>query len=244
MLEEVDFRKEAEHVAEFAAFLDSRGFRSLATTPYVYKQHSGRRLLTMEKLVGVPLTDYDAIRSVTTRWAGAGGAAGRGGGGAVAEGRGCGCGWGEEAGGWGGGQLAEGAGPRPPLAPSPWSPKGGGRSQLGATCHAASSPATPLAAAGAAATAAATPGVCTAVDSHARCRRCRPTLPHRQDPTTPPPPFAAGPRQGPRGRAHRCAQHLVCVGAGLRHLPRGCARRQLASAAGRPCRLHRLRHRG
>jgi aarF domain-containing kinase len=67
MLEEVDFTKEARHIIEFANFLDSRGYRALATTPYVYQQYSSRRILVMEKLVGVPLTDYDAIRSVTTR---------------------------------------------------------------------------------------------------------------------------------------------------------------------------------
>ena len=52
---------------QFHAFLDSRGFRSVATCPEVYRQHSSRRLLVMERLRGVPLTDYAAIRSITTK---------------------------------------------------------------------------------------------------------------------------------------------------------------------------------
>lgn len=65
MLDEVDFVKEAAHVREFSAYLDSMGMRAFATCPYVYSQYSTRRLLTMEKLQGVSLTDLDAIRSVT-----------------------------------------------------------------------------------------------------------------------------------------------------------------------------------
>ncbi|KXZ49651.1 hypothetical protein GPECTOR_20g508 [Gonium pectorale] len=65
MMAEVDFTQEAVHIAQFANFLDTRGFRSLATTPFVYKQFSSRRILVMERLVGAPLTDLDAVTAVT-----------------------------------------------------------------------------------------------------------------------------------------------------------------------------------
>lgn len=66
MLDEVDFTKEATHVAQFSEFLDSSGMRGVATCPYVYTQYSSKRLLTMERLYGAPLTDLEAIRSVTS----------------------------------------------------------------------------------------------------------------------------------------------------------------------------------
>jgi len=65
MLEEVDFVTEARHVQEFANYLDQSGARQYATCPFVYKQYTSKRLLTMERLYGVPLTDLNAIRSVT-----------------------------------------------------------------------------------------------------------------------------------------------------------------------------------
>ena len=43
MLEEVDFVKEAQHVAEFATYLDNTGMRRMATCPYIYKQFSTKR---------------------------------------------------------------------------------------------------------------------------------------------------------------------------------------------------------
>ncbi|KAG1666892.1 hypothetical protein FOA52_013525 [Chlamydomonas sp. UWO 241] len=86
MLDEVDFTKEAANLAVFSNFLDprgprygatrpfvfsnfldSRGLRNVATCPYVYSQFSGKRLLVMEKLNGVSLTDYAAIRSITAK---------------------------------------------------------------------------------------------------------------------------------------------------------------------------------
>lgn len=66
MLDETDFKKEARHIAEFADYLDLTGMRSVATCPYVYKPFSKRRILTMDKLDGVPLTDLAAISSMTT----------------------------------------------------------------------------------------------------------------------------------------------------------------------------------
>lgn len=40
--------------------------RRFATAPYVYTQQTTRRLLTMERLYGAPLTDLEAIRRVTS----------------------------------------------------------------------------------------------------------------------------------------------------------------------------------
>ncbi|KAJ9516035.1 hypothetical protein QJQ45_024446, partial [Haematococcus lacustris] len=67
MLEEVDFNKEADHIQQFSTFLDTRGFRGVATCPYVYRQFSSKRILVMERLVGAPLVDYAAIRSITSK---------------------------------------------------------------------------------------------------------------------------------------------------------------------------------
>jgi predicted unusual protein kinase regulating ubiquinone biosynthesis (AarF/ABC1/UbiB family) len=43
MLDEVDFRKEANNLQAFGAFLDTAGLRSVATCPFVYKQFSSKR---------------------------------------------------------------------------------------------------------------------------------------------------------------------------------------------------------
>ena len=64
MLEEVDFRKEADHLAQFERYLDATGLRAVATCPAVYRQFSGRTVLTMERLRGAPLTDLAAVRAV------------------------------------------------------------------------------------------------------------------------------------------------------------------------------------
>ncbi|CAG9464166.1 unnamed protein product [Pedinophyceae sp. YPF-701] len=66
MLDEVDFRKEAQHIGDFASFLNASGMRQVATCPEVYRQFSTRRLLVLERLYGVALTDLNAIRSITT----------------------------------------------------------------------------------------------------------------------------------------------------------------------------------
>lgn len=66
MLEEVDFRREAQHIAQFAGYLDRAGLRRVATCPSVYRQFSTQRVMVMDRLRGVPLTDLDAVRSITT----------------------------------------------------------------------------------------------------------------------------------------------------------------------------------
>ena len=65
MLDEVDFTKEAAHVAEFASYLRATGMESVATCPVVYGEASSKGVLTMSRLRGVPLTDIEAIRSIT-----------------------------------------------------------------------------------------------------------------------------------------------------------------------------------
>uniref|UniRef100_A0A383VQQ0 Protein kinase domain-containing protein n=1 Tax=Tetradesmus obliquus TaxID=3088 RepID=A0A383VQQ0_TETOB len=67
MMDEVDFTKEAYHLQTFNDFLDKRGLRGVATAPYVYRQFSSKRVLVMERLSGVPLTDLASIRAVTSK---------------------------------------------------------------------------------------------------------------------------------------------------------------------------------
>ena len=43
MLEEVDFRKEATHIADFAQYLERSGASQSATCPFVYKAFSSKR---------------------------------------------------------------------------------------------------------------------------------------------------------------------------------------------------------
>ncbi|XP_010491051.1 PREDICTED: uncharacterized aarF domain-containing protein kinase At5g05200, chloroplastic [Camelina sativa] len=66
MLEEVDFNKEAQNIDSFKRYLETMGLTGQATAPRVYKYCSSRRVLTMERLYGVPLTDLDSIRSLVS----------------------------------------------------------------------------------------------------------------------------------------------------------------------------------
>lgn len=66
MLEEVDFNKEAVNIESFRRYLETMGLTRQATAPKVYQQCSSRRVLTMERLYGVPLTDLDSIRSLVS----------------------------------------------------------------------------------------------------------------------------------------------------------------------------------
>lgn len=61
MLEECDFYKEADNLETFARFLQDTG-NTQAVVPRVYRQASTRRVLTMERLYGVPFTDLEHIR--------------------------------------------------------------------------------------------------------------------------------------------------------------------------------------
>ncbi|XP_037460995.1 uncharacterized aarF domain-containing protein kinase At5g05200, chloroplastic [Triticum dicoccoides] len=64
MLEEVDFRKEAVNMEAFQRYIEAMGFDRQAKSPFVYQHCSTKRVLTMERLYGVPLTDLDSIRSL------------------------------------------------------------------------------------------------------------------------------------------------------------------------------------
>ncbi|KAF9595885.1 hypothetical protein IFM89_005371 [Coptis chinensis] len=66
MLEEVDFNKEAVNIVSFRRYLEDMGLVEQATAPKVYLQCSTKRVLTMERLYGVPLTDLDSIRSLVS----------------------------------------------------------------------------------------------------------------------------------------------------------------------------------
>ena len=61
---QVDFEKEAQHIAHFAAYLDTMGMNGIATCPHVYTQFSSRRVLVMERLDGVSLTDLQVCKLV------------------------------------------------------------------------------------------------------------------------------------------------------------------------------------
>lgn len=64
MLEEVDFYKEASNIESFKKYLEVMGLTRQATAPKVYEYCSSKRVLTMERLYGVPLTDLDSISSL------------------------------------------------------------------------------------------------------------------------------------------------------------------------------------
>lgn len=64
MLEEVDFQKEAANIESFRRYLEDMGLSRQAKAPQVYRHCSTRRILTMERLYGVPLTDLDSIRAL------------------------------------------------------------------------------------------------------------------------------------------------------------------------------------
>lgn len=66
MLEEVDFIKEAANVEAFRRYLVTMGLTKQATAPKVYPHCSTRRVLTMERLYGVPLTDMESISSLVS----------------------------------------------------------------------------------------------------------------------------------------------------------------------------------
>ncbi|CAM9685041.1 unnamed protein product [Chrysoparadoxa australica] len=61
MLEELDFRKEASNIEEFRTFLQEAGITE-AVAPRVYNELSSEKVLVMERLRGVPLTDLEGIK--------------------------------------------------------------------------------------------------------------------------------------------------------------------------------------
>jgi aarF domain-containing kinase len=61
MLEECDFHREAENIATYRKFLDANGITHV-TVPKVYRAASSKRVLTMERFYGVPLSNTDEVR--------------------------------------------------------------------------------------------------------------------------------------------------------------------------------------
>jgi predicted unusual protein kinase regulating ubiquinone biosynthesis (AarF/ABC1/UbiB family) len=64
MLEECDFIKEAKNLDEFARFLERSG-NTEVVVPRPYHHASSKKVLTMERFYGVPLTDYDNLQQYT-----------------------------------------------------------------------------------------------------------------------------------------------------------------------------------
>uniref|UniRef100_A0A7S2MLY6 ABC1 atypical kinase-like domain-containing protein n=1 Tax=Haptolina brevifila TaxID=156173 RepID=A0A7S2MLY6_9EUKA len=63
ILEEIDFELEATRTEQFATFLArSPELTGVVTVPKVFRQASATRILTLERLYGVSLTDLDSVR--------------------------------------------------------------------------------------------------------------------------------------------------------------------------------------
>ncbi|MEX8062605.1 ABC1 kinase family protein [Acinetobacter baumannii] len=61
MVREVDFIEEAQNLDDFVEYLNIAQNQA-ATAPKVYHQFSTRRVLTMQRLYGVPLTDFSVVK--------------------------------------------------------------------------------------------------------------------------------------------------------------------------------------
>lgn len=61
MVREVDFIEEAQNLDDFVEYLNISQNQA-ATAPKVYHQFSTRRILTMQRLYGVPLTDFSVVK--------------------------------------------------------------------------------------------------------------------------------------------------------------------------------------
>uniref|UniRef100_A0A7S4RD62 ABC1 atypical kinase-like domain-containing protein n=1 Tax=Alexandrium monilatum TaxID=311494 RepID=A0A7S4RD62_9DINO len=62
MLGELDFRQEQANLETFRTFLEENDLAGVAVAPRPFAQASSRRVLTMERLRGVPLVDLEGIR--------------------------------------------------------------------------------------------------------------------------------------------------------------------------------------
>jgi len=65
MLEELDFKKEANNLEEFRAFLRDNSLGSVATAPSVYRKYTTKKVLVMERLKGSSLVDINSISKIT-----------------------------------------------------------------------------------------------------------------------------------------------------------------------------------
>lgn len=66
ILQECDFELEAQHLVKFGEFLQKMELTGVATVPKTFPHASTARVLTMERLYGVPMTDLESIRQVTS----------------------------------------------------------------------------------------------------------------------------------------------------------------------------------
>lgn len=64
MLEECDFRLEADNIEEFARFLQQAGIAHVCV-PRVYRELSSENVLVMERFFGVPISDIEGVRKIT-----------------------------------------------------------------------------------------------------------------------------------------------------------------------------------
>lgn len=60
MIREVDFLEEANNLEDFVQYLQATHNHDVVA-PKVYQQHTTRRVLTMQRLYGVPLTDFKLV---------------------------------------------------------------------------------------------------------------------------------------------------------------------------------------
>ncbi|MBP6113129.1 MAG: AarF/ABC1/UbiB kinase family protein [Acinetobacter sp.] len=64
MVREVDFIEEAKNIDDFVQYLNVTQ-NNKATAPKVYHQYSTRRVLTMQRFYGVPLTDFEVVKKLS-----------------------------------------------------------------------------------------------------------------------------------------------------------------------------------
>jgi len=65
MLEELDFKLEANNMEEFRTFLKLNELTEQATAPKVYRDLTTKKVLTMDRLRGVSMTDTESIAKIT-----------------------------------------------------------------------------------------------------------------------------------------------------------------------------------
>src|SRR5690606_12096646 len=65
MVREVDFIEEAQNLDDFINYLNVTQ-NSTAAAPKGYHQYSIRSVLSMQRFYGVPLTDFDEVKKVST----------------------------------------------------------------------------------------------------------------------------------------------------------------------------------
>jgi len=65
MLGELDFREEQKNLDVYRDFLEENGLTPIAVAPKPYPDASSKRVLTMERLSGVPLVDLEGIKKYT-----------------------------------------------------------------------------------------------------------------------------------------------------------------------------------